>query len=55
MGTALRPPLTHACPSDHLAMMIELLGEIPKHVLSRGYHTAEFFDPKGTLAAPPPC
>ncbi|XP_065211856.1 SRSF protein kinase 3 [Planococcus citri] len=34
---------------DHLAHIIELLGEIPKHVIDRGKHSKTYFNRKGEL------
>jgi serine/threonine protein kinase len=34
---------------DHLAMMIELLGNFPKNVSSRGKYAAQYFSKKGEL------
>lgn len=32
---------------DHLAHVIELLGEIPKHIAFSGGHSKEFFNSRG--------
>jgi hypothetical protein len=32
---------------DHLAHVIELLGDIPKHILFSGRYSKEFFNKKG--------
>lgn len=37
------------CLSDHVALMIELLGDIPKSVAVSGKYSNEIFDRRGTF------
>ncbi|KAK7052096.1 kinase-like domain-containing protein [Favolaschia claudopus] len=46
-GAGGRPKYTK--DDDHLAQIIELLGEVPEHVRKSGRWTGEFFDSKGKL------
>lgn len=38
---------TYSRDEDHIAHIIELLGDIPRHVAFSGEHSKEFFDRKG--------
>lgn len=39
---------------DHLALMIELLGDFPRHLALGGKYSSEYFTRRGTPAAPSP-
>src|SRR5882762_4411900 len=39
---------------DHIAQIIELMGEIPKTIAFAGKYSSEFFNRKGSSSPPPP-
>jgi len=39
----------HSRDEDHLALMIELMGEYPRHLSLSGKYSSEFFTRRGTL------
>lgn len=51
----LTSPPHFTCVTDHIALIIELLGKVPRKLILAGKYSKEFFTKKGKDATVMPC